>query len=90
MLKGGYCSEEKIRKLWHEKGRLDPIFDSGHSQAYYTYVQYLLMCNPSNPFAQHLNDHHSVRDTLYPLDRKGSSRFWNRAGDKLMQVENFC
>jgi hypothetical protein len=27
-----------------------------------------------------------VRDTLYPLDRKGSSRFWNRAGDKLMQL----
>ncbi len=27
-----------------------------------------------------------MRDTLYPLDRKGSSRFWNRAGDKLMQL----
>jgi len=63
MWKSGYCPEEKIKRLWSEKGRMDPVFDSGRSQAYY-----------------------KVRDTLYPLDRKGSSRFWNRAGDKLVQL----
>jgi cap1 methyltransferase len=27
-----------------------------------------------------------VRESVFPQDKKGSSRFWNRAGDKLMQV----
>ncbi len=48
MLKGGYCSEEMIRKLWHEKGRLDPMFDSGNSHAYYTYTTCFLSADAAS------------------------------------------
>jgi len=68
---------------------MDPVFDSGRSQAYYKYY-WLFSFFPKKVIWLTDRDTRSfrVRDTLYPLDRKGSSRFWNRAGDKLVQVGN--
>jgi len=64
MLKGGFCTEEDIKRLFNQKTRMDRIFDSGDEHFYY-----------------------EVRDKLFPQDRKGSSKFRNRAGDKLNEVD---
>ena len=33
--KASWCSEETLRRLWHQKSRMDAIFDQNHGDEYY-------------------------------------------------------
>jgi 23S rRNA U2552 (ribose-2'-O)-methylase RlmE/FtsJ len=76
MLTGIFSKPATVKSLWIQKDRLDPYF-----KQVTTYDQFGM------PISKNKAEiYYRARNTIFPQDQKGSSRFRNRAGDKLFEV----